>query len=146
MAHHADPIGHVLGWLSFARPRFRDRCFLYVSDRGLAHLVLTRRGYAAITFGHVVVFAREPTDALWRHELRHVKQYERLGLAFLPLYLWLYAKHGYAAHPLERDASGTFALFSKAPRQRTSAAPRAHAARVSAAAQAGRRRKRSQSG
>jgi hypothetical protein len=83
-----------------------------VSDRGLAHLVLTRRGYAAITFGHVLVFAREPTDGLWRHELRHVKQYERLGLAFLPLYLRLYAKHGYAGHPFERDASEVATLFT----------------------------------
>ena len=82
-----------------------------MSDRGLAHLVLTRRRYAAITFGRMVVFAREPTDALWRHELRHVGQYERIGLAFLPLYLRLYAKHGYAAHPLERDAAGTVALI-----------------------------------
>lgn len=83
-----------------------------MSDRGLAHFVLTRRHYAAITFGHVIVFAFEPTDRLWRHELRHVKQYERLGLAFLPLYLRLYAKHGYASHPLERDAAGTVALIS----------------------------------
>ena len=83
-----------------------------MSDRGLAHLVLTRRGYAAITFGHVMVFAREPTDALWRHELRHTKQYERFGLAFLPLYLRLYAKHGYVAHPLERDASEVATLFT----------------------------------
>jgi hypothetical protein len=83
-----------------------------VSDRGLAHLVLTRRGYTAITFGRVVVFAREPSDALWRHELRHVRQYERIGLAFLPLYLRLYAKHGYAAHPLERDASEVATLFT----------------------------------
>ena len=84
-----------------------------MSDRGLAHLVLTRRGYAAITLGHVLVFAREPTDALWTHEIRHVKQYERLGLAFLPLYLRLYAKHGYAAHPFERDASGVVALWDE---------------------------------
>lgn len=83
-----------------------------MSDRGLARLVLTRRGYTAITFGHVVVFAHEPTDALWRHELRHVKQYERLGLAFLPLYLRLHSKHGYAAHPLERDASEVATLFT----------------------------------
>ena len=74
--------------------------------------MLTRRGYSAITFGRVVVFAREPTDALWRHELRHVRQYERIGLAFLPLYLRLYAKHGYAAHPLERDASEVATLFT----------------------------------
>lgn len=83
-----------------------------MSDRGLARLALTRRGYAAITFGHVVVFAREPTDRLWRHELRHVKQYDRMGLAFLPLYLRLYARHGYAAHPLERDASEVATLFT----------------------------------
>ena len=75
-----------------------------MSDRGLARLVLTRRGYVAITLGHVIVFAIEPTPLLWRHELAHVKQYERYGLAFLPLYLWLYARHGYAMHPFEREA------------------------------------------
>lgn len=83
-----------------------------MTDRGLAHFVLTRRHYAAITFGHVVVFAFEPTERLWRHELRHVRQYERFGLAFLPLYLRLYAKHGYAAHPLERDAAEVATLFT----------------------------------
>jgi hypothetical protein len=83
-------------------------------------LVLTRRGYAAITLGHVLVFAHEPTDALWTHEIRHVKQYERLGLAFLPLYLRLYAKHGYAAHPLERDAAGVAALWNEPDQQNVS--------------------------
>lgn len=91
-----------------------------MSDRGLAHVILTRRGYAAITLGHVLVFAREPTDALWKHEVRHVKQYERLGLAFLPLYLRLYAKHGYAAHPLERDAAGVAALWHEPDQQNVS--------------------------
>jgi hypothetical protein len=76
-----------------------------VSDRGLAHRILTRRGFVAITLGHVIVFSREPTPHLWRHELAHVEQYERFGLAFLPLYLWLHARHGYAAHPLEREAA-----------------------------------------
>ena len=109
--HHADPIGHLLGFLSVARPRFRDGCFLYVSDRGLARRVLTRRGFGAITFGHVVVATGEPTEAIWRHELRHVRQYQRLGLAFLPLYLRLYARHGYARHPLEREAAGAVSLF-----------------------------------
>jgi hypothetical protein len=75
-----------------------------VTDRGLANRILTRRGYVAITFGHVIVFTREPTPHLWSHELVHVRQYERYGLAFLPLYLWLYARHGYASHPLEREA------------------------------------------
>ena len=111
--HHADPLGHLVGFLSLARPRFRDGCFLYVTDRGLAHLLLTRRGFAAITLGHVVVSVREPDAAIWQHELRHVRQYERLGLAFLPVYLRLQAKHGYGANPLEREATGAISLFRR---------------------------------
>lgn len=76
-----------------------------MSDGGLARILLSRRGYSAITFGHVVVAAGMPPDATWRHELRHVRQYERLGCAFLPVYLLLYGRSGYRAHPLERDAS-----------------------------------------
>ena len=83
-----------------------------MSDRGLANLVLTRRGFGAITFGHVIVSIVEPTSAVWRHELRHVAQYERLGLSFLPLYLWYRVRYGYAEHPLERDASEDPRLFS----------------------------------
>lgn len=105
IAHHADPIGHLIGLVSGALPHFRDGCFVYLSDRGLARLILSRRGYSAITFGHVIVAAGTPPEAIWRHELRHVHQYERLGCAFLPLYLLLYRRHGYGAHPLERDAS-----------------------------------------
>ena len=75
-----------------------------MTDRGLANRILTRRGYVAITFGHVIVFTREPTPRLWRHEMVHVDQYRRYGLAFLPLYLWFYARHGYVAHPMEREA------------------------------------------
>lgn len=111
VAHHADPIGHLVGLLSLARPRARDGRFLYVSDRGLAHVILSRRGYMAITFGSVIVAAREPSDTIWRHELRHVVQYERLGCAFLPLYLLLYRRHGHPGHPLERDASSPTRLF-----------------------------------
>lgn len=113
VAHHADPIGHLVGILSGARPSFRDGCFLYVTDRGLARLVLSRRGYSAITFGHVVVAAGHPLDAIWRHELRHVRQYERFGCAFLPLYVLLYGRRGYGAHPLERDASRSTSVFGR---------------------------------
>jgi len=111
IGHHADPIGHLVGILSFTRPRFRDGCFLYVSDRGLARLILSRRGYTAITFGHVIVAARTLPERIWRHELRHVTQYETVGCAFLPLYLLLYRRNGYRAHPLERDASSPTTLF-----------------------------------
>lgn len=110
--HHADPLGHLLGLLSGGRPRFHDGCFIYVTDRGLSRRILSRRGYAAITLGHVIVAGRELPPELLRHERRHVAQYERLGLAFLPLYLWLYRRHGYAAHPLERDAAEVARLFS----------------------------------
>ncbi|MDE3194656.1 MAG: hypothetical protein KGN00_13350 [Chloroflexota bacterium] len=82
-----------------------------MADRGLARLILSRRGYSAITFGHVVVSAGQPPDAIWRHELRHVRQYERFGCAFLPLYLLWYRRRGYARHPLERDAARAIKLF-----------------------------------
>ena len=85
---------------------------MYVSDRGLSRRVLSRRGYAAITFGHVIVSSHELTPALLRHEQRHVAQYEHVGLAFLPLYLRLYRRHGYVAHPLEREAAELVTLFS----------------------------------
>lgn len=60
----------------------------------------------------MIVSSRELSDALLRHEQRHVAQYERIGLAFLPLYLLLYRRHGYAAHPLEREAAELVTLFS----------------------------------
>jgi hypothetical protein len=41
-----------------------------------------------------------------------VRQYERIGLAFLPLYLWLRVTRGYFDHPLERDAAEDPRLIS----------------------------------
>jgi hypothetical protein len=72
--------------------------------RGVAYLFLARRRYYAITFGHVVISVGTMTEHNWRHELAHVAQYDRLGLAFIPLYLWHYARVGYARHPFEREA------------------------------------------
>lgn len=99
-----DVLGHLLGLLSLARPRRERGVFHYVSARGLAHLVLGRRNYSAITFGHVVISVAPLTERGWRHELAHVAQYDRLGLRFVPLYLWHYARLGYARHPFEREA------------------------------------------
>lgn len=113
MSHHADPIGHAVGLLSLARPQVRDGCYLYVSRRGLAQLILSRRGYSAITFGRVIVSAGPPGEQVWRHEMGHVRQYRRLGCAFLPLYALLYRRHGYARHPLERDAAGAPRLIDE---------------------------------
>lgn len=59
----------------------------------------------------MIVSSHELSDALLRHEQRHVAQYERIGLAFLPLYVLLYRRHGYAKHPLERDAAEVSRIF-----------------------------------
>ena len=43
--------------------------------------------YRAITFGHVVLAVDELDDETIRHELVHVRQYERWGPLFIPAYL-----------------------------------------------------------
>jgi hypothetical protein len=99
-----DLIGHAFGLLSAAKPKRVRGIYHYQSDLGLAHLVLTKRGYGAITFGHVVISSQPLDEHCWRHELAHVAQYDWLGLFFVPLYLWYQARHGYANNPLELEA------------------------------------------
>ncbi|MDQ3809840.1 MAG: hypothetical protein M3336_06070 [Chloroflexota bacterium] len=98
-------IGLGFALLSGALPRRRDGLFLARSNRGLAYLFLTRRGFGAITFGRVVICAVPITTDLLMHEGHHARQYEVLGPFYLPLYLWLHARHGYAANPLEQEAA-----------------------------------------
>lgn len=43
--------------------------------------------YRAITFGHVVLAIDELDEKTLVHELEHVRQYERAGLLYGPLYL-----------------------------------------------------------
>jgi hypothetical protein len=43
--------------------------------------------YRAITFGHVVLCVDRVDDRIRKHELVHVRQYERLGPLFIPAYL-----------------------------------------------------------
>ena len=43
--------------------------------------------YSAITFGHVVLCVGEASPELLRHEIVHVRQYERWGPLFVPAYL-----------------------------------------------------------
>src|SRR4051812_14154405 len=67
-------------------------------------------GAAAVTFGHVVL-ARSAADmdSCREHELVHVRQYERWGLFFIPVYLlcWLAltlrGRSGYWENPFERE-------------------------------------------
>ena len=97
-------IGLGFAALSGSLPRFRDGLLIAESNRGLAYLFLTRRGFGAITFGRVVVSAIPITPRLLVHESHHSRQYETLGPFYLPVYLWLHARRGYRANPLELEA------------------------------------------
>jgi hypothetical protein len=90
--------------LSCAIPRPRRGLLIAESRQGLAHLFLTRRGFGAITFGRVIVSATPITTRLVVHESHHTRQYEVLGPFFLPIYLFLHARHGYWGNPLEAQA------------------------------------------
>jgi hypothetical protein len=97
-------IGLGFALLSLSVPRSRSGLLVAESNRGLAYVFLTRRGFGAITFGRVVVSAVPITPRLLMHESHHTRQYEVLGVTFLPIYLFLHARRGYAANPLEREA------------------------------------------
>src|SRR6476660_4455652 len=97
-------IGLGFAALSLSLPRFRDGLLIAESNRGLAYLFLTRRGFGAITFGRVVVSAIPITPHLLVHESHHTRQYETFGPFYLPVYVWLHARSGYASNPLEREA------------------------------------------
>jgi hypothetical protein len=92
-------VGLVLGATTLSRPRLRDGVFAFESARGFGALH-RRLGFAAITFGHVVV-ANEPLgDGLWAHELVHVRQWEILGPVMLVAYP-LASVAGYRRNPFE---------------------------------------------
>jgi hypothetical protein len=104
-------LGLGFALLSLAVPRYRDGLLVARSDRGIAHLFLTRRGFGAITFGRVVVSTGQISPRLLQHEGHHARQYEVLGPLFIPLYLWHQARHGYWGNPLEREAEACEQAF-----------------------------------
>jgi hypothetical protein len=99
----ASALGILLGLTTGARPAVRDGCLVFRSARGFAALH-RRLGFGAITMGHVVVCQPDTTDATWRHELEHVRQWERYGPAMLLLYP-LASMRGYRRNPFERAAA-----------------------------------------
>jgi hypothetical protein len=77
----------------------------------LRHLTVLGGGVSAITFGHVVLGTSAAVlDATRAHERVHVRQYERWGPLFIPLYLaeslWAAARgrHAYYDNRFEREA------------------------------------------
>jgi hypothetical protein len=97
-------LGLAFAALCGALPRPRQGLLVAESNHGLAYLFLTRRGFGAITFGRVVVSAIPLTPRLLVHESHHARQYEVFGPFYLPIYLWLHARLGYGANPLELEA------------------------------------------
>jgi hypothetical protein len=82
--------------------RWRGVLLLEEAHGGLARL-LSWRGFAAITLGHVIIVNRKASDHLLAHELTHVRQHERWGPAFYPAYL-LVSLRGYRRNPFELAA------------------------------------------
>ena len=67
--------------------------------------------FSAITLGHVILgLTPDVLDGVRRHEQAHVRQYERWGLLFFPLYAgaslvaWLCARRPYWDNHFERQA------------------------------------------
>lgn len=97
-------VGLLVGAAAGVVPHIREGVLLFGGARGLTGAVLRRRGFDATALGHVIVARSTPSAALLAHELVHVRQAERFGPLFAPLYLGLLAVYGYARHPLERAA------------------------------------------
>lgn len=64
------------------------------------------RHAAAVTLGRTIVVHPdvEPTPRLLRHELAHVRQWQRRPLAFPILYAWNHLRYGYHENPYEVEA------------------------------------------
>jgi hypothetical protein len=96
--------GLLLGALSGAAPRVHEGALLFAGARGPAGQMLRWRGFKAATLGHAIVARGRPSAALLRHELIHVRQAERFGPFFAPLYIAGLARYGYRQNPFERAA------------------------------------------
>lgn len=92
-----------------ARGGLRDGA-LEVGGGKLAR-ALERWRFGAITFGHVIIGLDDACLGACRaHEHVHVRQYERWGLLFFPLYVafsawaWLRGRDAYRENRFEREA------------------------------------------
>jgi len=113
----------VLAMLAGARPRMVNGV-LEVAGGHLRSLmaVLPRcAGFAAITFGHVIIgLDHSLLRCIRAHELVHVQQYERWGVLFFPLYLassfWqlMRGRHPYLDNVFEREAYGKTSVRAEA--------------------------------
>lgn len=68
-----------------------------------------RRGWGAVTLpnikgGITIRYWLVAMPDVREHEQIHVRQIQRMGgVRFLATYAWLWLRHGYANHPMERE-------------------------------------------
>lgn len=97
-------VGVLLGALSRTPPRVHDGVLIFADARGVGGWMLRWRGFGAATMGHAILAAGHLDGGLLKHELVHVRQAERWGPLFVPLYLAGLVRYGYRQNPLERAA------------------------------------------
>lgn len=110
-------IGLVFGLLSFQLPRVTSGILVF--DRRVAGVIwiVSRMRRTAVTYGHVVLGAAPVEGQLLAHELHHVRQYERLGPLYIPVYLAIFAVRGYWRHPFEESARRAAGEPTSVPRR-----------------------------
>ncbi len=94
-------VGIAAVLLSLPSLRSKEGMVICRSNRGLAYLLLTRRGFAAITLGRILIVTNDLSLHLWHHEVEHARQAQRWGVFFIPLYLINQARYGYRSNPFE---------------------------------------------
>ena len=105
----------LLALISGARPRVIEGAIEVAGGR--LHDLISRLPracrFGAITFGHVIICVDASTAVAVRaHEHVHVRQYERWGVLFFPLYVgssvvqWLRGRDPYRDNRFEREAFG----------------------------------------
>jgi len=64
------------------------------------------RNAAAVTLGRTIIVHPDVqlTERLLRHELAHVRQWQRAPLTFPLRYIWQHLRHGYRDNPYEVEA------------------------------------------
>ena len=100
-----------LGLLTGGSTQMRSGCIEFYGGSTTWLLARTPVKAIAMTLGHVILGqSSECLDLARRHELVHVRQYERWGPAFLPAYLfcsfwlWMNRREAYRNNPFEIEA------------------------------------------
>ena len=69
-------------------------------------VIMRPKTYNTGVIAQAELFNRRALVRLFRHELEHVYQIERMGvLRFYASYLWIILRTGYKNHPLEEEAN-----------------------------------------